>query len=200
MFQGRFVGIVVPCMSCECRFWNGLPSMWVLSCTPTSVLCVGVQHAFFRGACALQQWSCLCTSVRLSGFSRVARHWLLRQRMSQVALALDVASAKRRRLVGKSRICDVVLPTGALPVAADGRGVADAQAGASAVTAVLAAGRGMHKKFLRPSSTGCGNVSRVAGGLARGLQLVLTLSAPRPWSNGRVYWRNGWRSHPRAWS
>ena len=128
-----------------------------------------------RGARALQQWPCLFNCVRLRTFSHAPRHLLLRQRTSQVAVALDVGAAKRRHPVGKSRACGVALPTGALPVAADGPGVADAQA---AARRLFGRCRACGRRCGVPPADACLAVSG-----ARCLSLSQRiLSAPRPLS------------------
>ena len=67
--------------------------------------------------------------------------------MSQVAAAVDGASVKRRRLLRKTCKAEVVLPTGAVPVAPHARRGADAQMSAGAATRLSAARRGMYKAF-----------------------------------------------------
>jgi len=62
-------------------------------------------------------------------------------------VAVDGASVKRRRLLRKTCSDEVLLPTGALPVAPHAPRVADAQVSAGAATHLSGAGRGMYKAF-----------------------------------------------------
>ena len=71
--------------------------------------------------------------------------------MSQVRTPLDGASPKRRRLRAKSRLSEVLLPSGALPVAHDAGRVAAAELDAGADFALFVAGRGVYKTFFAPS-------------------------------------------------
>ena len=98
-----------------------------------------------RCACLLQDWPLDCTWVRLSSFLRLLRASLLRQTMSQARVPLDDASPKRRRLRVKSRMSEVLLPSGALPVAHDVGRVAAAELDAGAEFGVFVAACSMCK-------------------------------------------------------
>ena len=71
-FERRVVCVVVVCMACECRVSNGLSSTWILNCTHTSVLAVGVQDALSAAHVRCSSGH-VCSIVCVSGRSRMLR-------------------------------------------------------------------------------------------------------------------------------